>query len=240
MKTNILTKSIFALLAVVIFGAVTVSAFANTSSDAISETIAFKRGEKRNDANHPKREFFEDWFENRIDTRENYVDYSQLPEKPTNEEMLEFFNNYFMGESTPRSGRNNSQRSYKDERKADRFEDWFEDRIERHEHRVDFSELPENPTDEEIVEFFKKYFMDENGTVTRKEQKRGDKCEPYSGDKNTTEQTPVTAEKTVPEEKVNSETPQNVVTEEAPAKTQPTEETPVEAQPTDEAVKDKA
>lgn len=240
MKTNKLTKSIFALLAVVMLGAVTVSAFANTGSDAISETFAFKRGEKRNDPNHQKREYFEDWFENRIDTREDYVDYSQLSDKPTNEEMMEFFKNYFMGESTSQSGRNKPHRSHKDERKADRFEDWFEDRIERHEHRVDFSELPEKPTDEEIVEFFKKYFMDENGTVTGNGQKRGGKCEPSSGDKNTTEQTPVTAEKAAPEGEVTSKTPQNVVTEETPAETQPTEEAPVETQPTEESVKDKA
>lgn len=240
MKTNKLTKSIFALLAVVMLGAVTVSAFANTGSEAISETFAFKRGEKRNDPNHQKREYFEDWFENRIDTRENYVDYSKLSDKPTNEEMLEFFKNYFMSESTSQSGRNKPHRSHKDERKAERFEDWFEDRIERHEHRVDFSELPEKPTDEEIVEFFKKYFMDENGTVTGNRQKREGKCEPSSDDKNTTEQTPVTAEKAAPEGEVSSEIPQNVVTEETPAETQPTEEAPVETQPTEESVKDKA
>ena len=228
MKTNKLTKSIFVLLAVVILGAVTISAFAATGSDAVSENIAFKRGEKKNDPNHQKREFFEDWFENRIDNREDYVDFGKLPDKPTNEEMMEFFKNNFMGESGPQSRSTN--RSRDDERKADRFEDWFEDHIEHREHIVDFSELPEKPTDEEIVEFFKKYFMDENGSVTGNLQMPDGKCEPFAGDKNAPAQPPVTVEKAAPEGEVPPENPENTGTEEAPGETQPTEE----------AVKDKA
>ena len=109
---------------------------------------------------------------------------------------------------------------------ADRFEDWFEDRIDARKHHVDFSELPENPTDEEIVEFFRKNFMGENtGNVPAKPQ-----SDQGSAPDTQTEKDPV---KVQPNEEPVKD----------PAKMQPTEESGkdlVKAQPEEESVKDPA
>jgi hypothetical protein len=112
---------------------------------------------------------FEDWFEDRIDWNEYDVDFSLLPENPTDEEMIEFFRVYFTGNGTDEEkapepmSREDRQKGHpkknEQDRAADRFEDWFEDRIDQYKDSADFSELPENPTDEEMIGFFRKYFM---------------------------------------------------------------------------------
>ena len=141
------------------------------------------RGGRRSD--NYQGEWFEDWFDDRIDSRENSVDYGQLPGNPTDAEMLEFFRMYFMGgnaapgsvDGSEKSGKHSGRsrdggnmkperRSREEDRKADMFEDWFENRIEMRKHQVDFSQLPENPTDEEMLEFFKYNFLGESSTRT--------------------------------------------------------------------------
>jgi hypothetical protein len=78
--------------------------------------------------------------------------------------MVEFFKNNFLDKAPDRNpktkedSRPDPRKKYEDPR-SDRFEDWFENRIEKNENTVDFSQLPENPTDEEIVEFFRNNFM---------------------------------------------------------------------------------
>ncbi len=193
MKTNKSTRIIIAIMAVVILSSLTVSVFAETGTDVSSEAYAFKRGQKENKGQTKKHDddWFEDWFEKRIEDRENEVDFSQLPENPTEEDMIEFFKKNFIGENAGKTGNGKSDESAKKDHKsnkrdqasanaeteegkssrrpmkhnhdkADRYEDWFEDRIDACKHHVDFSELPENPTDEEIVEFFRKNFMNED------------------------------------------------------------------------------
>ena len=58
------------------------------------------------------------------------------------------------GKAERKDGKNRPERPMDDD-----DDDRFEDRGKGRRHGVDFSELPEEPTDEEIVEFFKKYFM---------------------------------------------------------------------------------
>ena len=242
MKTNKVVKMLIALMAIVILNSLTVSAFADTGSNTAPETIASKRGQKQNRGQNfgYDDDRLEDWFENRIEFRENRVDFGQLPEKPTDEEMLEFFKKYFTGEGAGQitNGQSNQtipqdngcgrrdQSSVKpnmgtenlpmrpmkqNHEKADRFEDWFEDRIDARKHHVDFSELPENPTDEEIVEFFRKNFMGETtGNVPAK---------------------PQTDQRSAPDTQ----------TEKEPVKVQPNEEPvkdPVKVKPNEEPVKD--
>ena len=257
MKTNKVVKMLIALMAVVILNTLTVSAYAETGSETLPETFAFKRGQKQNREQNfgYNDDRLEDWFENRIESRENRVDFGQLPEKPTEEDMLEFFKQYFTGESTgqttdgksgqtapqdngcgrrdqstarPNMGTENlpMRPMRQNHEKADRFEDWFEDRIDARKHHVDFSELPENPTDEEIVEFFRKNFMGENtGNVPAKPQ-----TNQGSAPDTQTEKDPV---KVQPNEEPVKD----------PAKMQPTEESGkdlVKAQPEEETVKDPA
>ena len=196
MKTNTITRIIIAIMAVVILNSLTVSVFAETGTDVSSEAYSVKRGQKENKGNKSQTkkhddDWFEDWFEKRIENRENEVDFSQLPENPTEEEMIEFFKKNFIGENAGKTGKEKSDESAKKDHKsnkrdqtsvnaeteeekssrrpmkhnhdkADRYEDWFENRIDACKHHVDFSELPENPTDEEIVEFFRKNFMNED------------------------------------------------------------------------------
>ena len=219
MKTNKITRIIIAIMAVVILSSLTVSAFAETGTDTASEVYAFKRGQKANRENKGQLkkhddDWFEDWFEKRIEAHENNVDFSQLPENPTEEEMIEFFKNNFIGEGTGRTGNSKSDESAKkdhksnkrdqssatpdtngekssgrsmkhDHDKADRYEDWFEDRIDARKHHVDFSELPENPTDEEIVEFFRKYFLNNNteAAPTEGQSNQGSTSEVQSNEK---------------------------------------------------------
>lgn len=197
MKTNMITRIIIAIMAVVILSSLTVSVFAETGTDVSSEAHAFKRGQRENKGQTKKHDddWFEDWFEKRIEDRENEVDFSQLPENPTEEDMIEFFKENFIGEDSVRKGTGKSDESAKKDHKsnkkdqssvkpeteegkpsgrprkhnhdiADRYEDWFEDRIDACKHHVDFSELPENPTDEEIVEFFRKNFLNKDKEAT--------------------------------------------------------------------------
>ena len=249
MKTNKITKSIIVLLTVLILGSLSVSAYAKTNSDNAAETPAFKHGEKKHHQNEHKKDRFEDWFEHRIESREITVDFSQLPDNPTDEEMFEFFKNNFMGKNESQTGSGRPNRSKKDHRKADSFEDWFEDRIDAREHRVDFSELPEDPTDEEIVEFFRKNFMGKDNTGNLNEQKKDDSGKPSCGHKNrpprpakpvtdNTAETGTVSENPVVQP-VDETTAVEQPVEEAPAEEKPVEEAPDKNQPTEETVKDK-
>ena len=177
MKTNKITKLMIAFLAVLTVFSLTATAFAQTGTDTTGENTETqaeasaqtgsapeKHGHKdgKTRSGHPKKyddDRFEDWFEDRIDARKHDVDFSQLPENPTDEEMLDFFKQNFLGEAPEKKSDAKQERPVKKDRKADRFEDWFEDRIDARGHRVDFSQLGEDPTDEEIVEFFKNNFM---------------------------------------------------------------------------------
>ena len=177
MKTNKITKLMIAFLAVLTVFSLTATAFAQTGTDTTGENTETqaeasaqtgsapeKHGHKdgKTRSGHPKKyddDRFEDWFEDRIDARKHDVDFSQLPENPTDEEMLDFFKQNFLGEAPEKKSDAKQERPVKKDRKADRFEDWFEDRIDDRGHRVDFSQLGEDPTDEEIVEFFKNNFM---------------------------------------------------------------------------------
>ena len=161
MKINKITKIIIAFMAVVILSSLTVTAFAETGTEVTTETYSFKRGEKKNHPVKQDGDWFEDWFENRIEARKHNVDFSQLPEDATDKEILDFFRNNFLGKAPEQKNEAKPERPAKKDRKADRFEDFFEDRIDAREHRVDFSQLGEDPTDEEIVEFFKNNFMGE-------------------------------------------------------------------------------
>ena len=161
MKTNKITKIIIAFMAVVILSSLTVTAFAETGTEVTTETYSFKRGEKKNHPVKQDGDWFEDWFENRIEARKHNVDFSQLPEDATDKEILDFFRNNFLGKAPEQKNEAKPERPAKKDRKADLFEDFFEDRIDAREHRVDFSQLGEDPTDEEIVEFFKNNFMGE-------------------------------------------------------------------------------
>lgn len=196
MKTNTLSKLIFVFLGAMIFFTLNAAVYAETGTNRNSkkeQTTAnpSKSGTaspdfsgqtaKRGRSDKYRGEWFEDWFDDRIDSREHSVDYSRLPGYPTDEEMLEFFRMYFLGENTApetvssfgKSGKTSGKsrdcgnmkperRSKEEDRKADMFEDWFEDRIEARKHQVDFSQLPENPTDEEILEFFKNNFLNKS------------------------------------------------------------------------------
>ena len=208
MKTNKLNQMIIAFMAVVMLFALTAAAFAdntaNTDPNAAQTETPETQGEKSASCKHSRgkgsvkgnrhgrfnEDDFEDWFEDRIEKHGKHVDFSELPENPTDEEILEFFKKYFLGETTARmdtvnttpdaaqtetpeaetaetaggkhgrgkgSGKGHRHGQFDEED----FEDWFEDRIEKRGKHADFSELPENPTDEEILEFFRKNFMDE-------------------------------------------------------------------------------
>ena len=176
MKTNKFSKCIIALMAVVIFSTLAVPVFADTGNDPSSYVYAFKKDKKEHSKrdNHRHEEWLEDWFEDRIDAREHSVDYSKLPDNPSDEDFYQFFKKNFVSEiESPKNG-HQPGRSMKDEQKADRFEDWFEDRIDIRKGCADFSELPEKPTDEEILEFFKKNFMDQNGRLIDGEKQSPD------------------------------------------------------------------
>ena len=121
MKTNKITKLMIAFLAVLTVFSLTATAFAQTGTDTTGENTETqaeasaqtgsapeKHGHKdgKTRSGHPKKyddDRFEDWFEDRIDDRGHRVDFSQLGEDPTDEEIVEFFKNNFMG---GRSGEN--------------------------------------------------------------------------------------------------------------------------------------
>ena len=176
MKTNKTRKVLIALLAVISIFSFAASAFAQTEAVSKEETSAQAETAKKPSAQaekpgkkdgkhrhgHPVRfdaDRFEDWFEDRIDARKHNVDFSQLPENPTDEEMLDFFRKNFLSEAPEQNCNSKPEHPMKKNRKADRFEDWFEDRIDAREYHVDFSQLGDNPTDEEIVEFFRTNFL---------------------------------------------------------------------------------
>ena len=228
MKTNKVTKLMIALLAALTLFCLTTTAFAGTETGKQREKTKTqaetskpsapapeKHGHK-DGKNHPARPMkynddrFEDWFEDRIDTRKHDIDFSKLPENATDKEMLEFFIENFIGEASRQKGDARPERPMKKDRKADRFEDWFEDRIDEREHCVDFSQLGENPTDEEIVAFFRNNFMDNN---TSPKTEPAPKAEPAP---ESIEPAPV-------------EQPTEEVTEQSPAE-----------EPTEENIKDKA
>ena len=245
MKTNKVQKLIIALAALVILSSLTVTAFAETGTDITSEVFSFKRGEKEN-RNTPQRhdaDWFEDWFEKRIETRERDVDFSELPGRPTENEMVQFFEKHFMGENTPSQNGEKPARPMKKDPKADRFDDWFEDRVESREHVVDFSELPENPTDEEILEFFKKNFMSESNSETMKEPGTGKEGKPVSEQKNDPKQpiepnaAPVPETKPAPDQPAEPNTAPAPDTGTAPEKP---ENLPMDEVPAEEGAKDRA
>lgn len=249
MKTNKVTKLMTALLAALTFFSLTATAFAGTGkqggkSQTQTETsrqsapAPDERGQK-NGKNRPSRPMkydddrFEDWFEGRIDERRHNVDFSKLPESPSDEEMLEFFKDNFMGKAPEQKSDARPERPMKKDRKADRFEDWFEDRIDEREHCVDFSQLGEDPTDEEIVEFFRNNFMGQ--TSPRKTDESGKPCNgqktiPNHPDRPEFEPAP----KAEPAPESIEPAPESIET--SPENVEPA---PVE-QPTEESVKGKA
>ena len=117
MKTNKITKLMIAFLAVLTVFSLTATAFAQTGTDTTGENTETqaeasaqtgsapeKHGHKdgKTRSGHPKKyddDRFEDWFEDRIDARKHDVDFSQLPENPKDEEMLDFFKQNFLGEA---------------------------------------------------------------------------------------------------------------------------------------------
>lgn len=246
MKTNKITKLMIALLAALTVFSLAATAFAQTGTDttgentdpqaeASAQTVSAhdKHGHKdgKNRPGHAKKyndDRFEDWFEDRIDARRHDVDFSQLPENPTDEEMLDFFKQNFLGDAPEKKSDAKPERPMKKDRKADRFEDWFEDRIDARGHRVDFSQLGEDPTDEEIVEFFKENFMG-NGSGHTGDGKTKDRDSNKSGK-------PSGGSKDSPLNPDQPDTEQAPKSEPAPENIEPA---PVE-QPTEEGVKDKA
>ena len=249
MKTNKVTKLLTALLATLTFFCLTATAFAGTGkqggkSQTQAETsrqsapAPDKRRQKDGKIRQERpmmydNDRFEDWFEDRIDSRKHDVDFSQLPENPTDEELLDFFKQNFLGDAPEKKSDAKPERPVKKDRKAERFEDWFEDRIDEHEHCVDFSQLGENPTDEEIVEFFRNNFM--GNTSSRKTDESDKPCSeqkavPSQSGKKDAEPVPESLEG-APEsiEPASAEQPTEEVTEQSPVE-----------EPTEEDVKDKA
>ncbi len=257
MKTNKATKLMSVFLTALTLFCLTTTVFAGTESGKQGEKTkthaetskqsapAPEKPGHKDGKNHPARPMkydnnrFEDWFEDRIDTRKHNIDFNKLPENPTDKEMLEFFIENFMGEASRQKTNAKPERPMKKDRKADRFEDWFEDRIDEREHRVDFSQLGENPTDEEIVEFFRNNFMGDN--ASRKTDKSGKPCGEQKDaprDPGKPETEPAPKAEPVPESIESA--PENI--EPAPVE-QPTEEGAEQApaeDPTAENVKDKA
>lgn len=196
MKTNT-KKMIIAILAVVMIFSIFATAFAEsgTSSAAAGEKSkqpapGQDRGRGKNRPGNHRRnngDWYEDWFEDRIDARENRVDFSNLPENPTDEEIVEFFRKNFTDNNSSKTGENapiqepmkdrgcgkgkgpkpsdipqtnEDKRPVRyDDDQYDWFEDWFENRIKSRERDVDFTQLPENPTDEQMIVFFINNFM---------------------------------------------------------------------------------
>lgn len=227
MKTNKGKKLIIALLAVVILASLTAAVNAETGSGNTTKAAEPQRSDKgyRNQPRKQDGEWFEDWFEHRIESREKDVDFSQLPDKPSEKEMLEFFQKNFTGGNASDNNNVKPSQPMKKDRKADRFDDWFEDRIESREHSVDFSELPENPTDEEILDFFKKYFM----TGSTEEDVKGQNFENAGK--------PFREQKCAPEKPLEPEKTPDPKPESLP---ETIENTPSEEKPSEEGDRDKA
>ena len=262
MKTNMMTKCILGVLAVLTVCLFFMPAFAADETQA-AETVPAENsrpGKEHKPGKHerPKKggdsfdDRFEDWFEDRIEALENTVDFSELPDEPTEADMVEFFKKFFMGdtetsaeavkekdqkhgnkpsgEDRSREGRPGGKgfgkgKKHEDPR-AEQFEDWFEDRIESRQHDVDFSELPENPTEEEMVEFFKKYFMDGDAVVNFGEHE-GHKGPHHPKKQEAAPETEAVSEtEAVPETETAPEAaaPQENI-DAAPAEEQPAEET---------------
>lgn len=221
MKTNKITKIIIAIMAVVILSSLTATAFADTGSNLLPEGTAYKK-DGRGHGKHQNGERFEDWFEDRIDSRERSTDFSQLPNNPSDEEMIEFFQKYFTGqEPTGESGKNGKQGRCSKNR-AEWFEDWFEKRIESRSRYVDFSQLPENPSDEEMIEFFRKNFTGDSNRKEPQDQAPEMGSEAFG---KAPDQKPETAEP-VTDITVTTETPaEQDVTVTPPAEEQPAEGT---------------
>ena len=283
MKTNKFAKLMIALLAALTLFCLTTTAFAATERGRQAEKTkpqaetskqsapAPEQNSRKDGKNRPERPMmydddrFEDWFEDRIDQRRHDVDFSKLPDNATDKEMLEFFMNNFMSESSKQQNSSKPERPMKKDRKADRFEDWFEDKIDNCEHHVDFSQLGENPTDEEIVEFFRNNLMGKGSGWTddgkfdedaMKDYSFTESGKPFSGHKTNPrhpyqpnpEQEPITGQAPDPEQTpITEAVPENNESEsesiEPTPVEQPTEEGAEQApaeQPAEENIKDKA
>ena len=109
MKTNMMTKCILGVLAVLTVCLFFMPAFAADETQA-AETVPAENscpGKEHKPGKHerPKKggdsfdDRFEDWFEDRIEALENTVDFSELPDEPTEADMVEFFRKFFMGDT---------------------------------------------------------------------------------------------------------------------------------------------
>ncbi len=88
------------------------------------------------------------------------------------------------GKNGRKSGSKRSERDMDDDERS-------ENRKTARKHGIDFSELPDDPTDEEIVEFFKKYFMGKDsgrasvsGSEEETVKEHGKGFRPFGGHKN--------------------------------------------------------
>ena len=86
MKTNLIVKSILAVLAILTVCLFSVTAFATEETAAAESAPAEKsRPEKGRKPGRPMKDddWFEDWFEDRIEALEGKADFSELPDEPT-------------------------------------------------------------------------------------------------------------------------------------------------------------
>ncbi len=170
MKTNNFTKTILAILAILTVCLFSLPAFAD--SDPV-ESISSGSDSTRNDETIAP-EFAETETEKTEAEPETVQNNSQpMPGKQSHK------NTEMKGQKHPKH-----QGKHQEDR-ADFFEDWFEDRIDSRKKHVDFSELGDDPTDEQILEFFKKYFLDEDDQEKSMKDNnctKGDKS--FSGNRN--------------------------------------------------------
>ena len=137
MKTNTIGKSILTLLLVLIVCSFALPALADTekqneSSSLIADAGKEETGEpetavtpdteaaapvkpgKKDGKNRPERPVKDGRDESRKASRRHGFDFSELPDDPTDEEIVEFFKKYFMGKDpagTPDRGKNDEAES---------------------------------------------------------------------------------------------------------------------------------
>ncbi len=223
MKTNKATKLLLALMALLTILSLTAGVFAQTdtnnqdpsaetqSDTAETDQSGTERLSRKDRKDHRMKDIDDD-DDDDDDHRWDKVDFSELPENPTEEELKDFFEKNFPGKSLhsdKADKRSQEGKPEMPETKGDNFSSnrkpmqgqqkghsvetkpskdkspSMEDRKDSRRHGIDFSELPDDPTDEEILEFFKKYFMGEGGTdaETLKDPRSGEKGKPFSGRK---------------------------------------------------------
>lgn len=202
MKTNTVRKMMLAFMAVLMLCSAFGAAFAETEATAVPEGETESQTETQGSSDHRgahrsrkggkgRQDSFEDWFEDKIEDCEGQIDFSELPENPTDEEVMEFFSKYFCGQSSARTGDGKPKGHHgksDDDDQYDWLEDWFEDKIDARKNSVDFSTLPENPTDDEILEFFRTNFLNEEPEKPAEENAEDAAVQPEAPDTPETEE----------------------------------------------------